>query len=156
MKKVQRFLLAILITTCLLLVIMALLFETNVLPCGILEENKKTEFWAAIILEIVTICVIPLALWLFKMGKIHHALSKGKETVLLRWGSFRLLLLCIPLLANALCYWLFMAPTFAYMAIMLFISLFFIFPSMERCVVETTETVGKEDSLDNKNDISEE
>ena len=135
-----------------LVVIMAILFEFDMLPCGILEENRKTEFGVAILLEMITICVIPLALWMFKMGRIHQALVKGKEKALARWGTIRLLLLCIPFVANALCYWLFMAPTFAYMAIMLFISLFFIFPSMERCVVETTETqeTGKDKDMDNE------
>lgn len=141
MKKVQRLLLAILITTCLLVVVMAVLFEFDVLPSGILESDAKTEYIVAIILEISTLCVIPLALRLFKFGKIHQVLVKGKEKALARWGTLRLLLLCVPLLANALCFWLFMSPTFAYMAIMLFICLFFIFPSMERCVVETTDKV---------------
>ncbi len=140
MKKVQRILLAILIVTCLLVVVMAVLFEFDVLPCGILESDAKTEYIVAIILEITTLCVIPLALRLFKFGKIHQSLVKGKEKALARWGTLRLLLLCMPLLANVICYWLFMAPTFAYMAIMLFICLFFIFPSMERCVVETSDT----------------
>ena len=144
MKKVQRLLLGILIATCILVVVMAVLFEFDVLPSGILKPEKKTEYLVAIVLEIATICVIPLALRLFKFGKIHRSLVKGKEKALARWGTLRLLLLCVPLVANALCYWLFMSlmsPTFAYMAIMLFICLLFIFPSMERCVVETTETV---------------
>lgn len=140
MKKVQRLLLAILIVTCLLVVVMAVLFEFDVLPSGILESDAKTEYIVAIILEITTLCVIPLALRLFKFGKIHQSLVKGKEKALARWGTLRLLLLCMPLLANAICYWLFMASAFAYMAIMLFICLFFIFPSMERCVVETSDT----------------
>ena len=140
MKKVQRLLLSILIATCILVVVMAVLFELDVLPCGILEPEKKTEYLVAIVLEITTICVIPLALRLFKFSKIHRSLVSGKERALARWGTLRLLLLCVPLVTNALCYWLFMSPTFAYMAIMLFICLLFIFPSMERCVVETTET----------------
>lgn len=139
MKKVQRALLAILIVACIMVVIMAFLFEFNVLPCGILQGDDKTEYLIAIILELTTICVIPLSLRLFKFGKIRRRLVKGKEKALVKWGTLRLLLLCVPLVANALCYWLFKSPTFAYMAIMLFICLFFVFPSMERCVSETTD-----------------
>ena len=156
MKKVQRALLTIIIATCVLLVVMAVLFEFDVLPCGILEEDKKTEYLIAIILEITTICVIPLALRLFKFGKIHRTLIKGKERAMAKWGVLRLLLLCVPMLANALCYWLFLSPTFAYMAIMLFICLFFVFPSMERCIIETTETVESEKLNDTRKDITEE
>lgn len=156
MKKVQRLLLGILIATCILVVVMAVLFEFDVLPSGILEPEKKTEYLVAIVLEIATICVIPLALRLFKFGKIHRSLVKGKEKALARWGTLRLLLLCVPLVANAICYWLFMSPTFAYMAIMLFICLLFIFPSMERCVVETTETVDTEKMEETNKENAEE
>ncbi len=136
MRKVQHTLLAIVITTCALVVMMAILFECDVFASGLFAHDK-TEFGVAVILEITTLLCIPLALRLFKFKKIHRSLINGKEKTLAKWGVLRLSLLCVPLLANALCYWLFMAPTFAYMAIMLFICLFFVFPTMERCVAET-------------------
>ena len=131
-----------------MVVVMAILFEFDVLPMGFLNTDEKSDFLIAIILEITTICVIPMALRLFKFGKIHRALVKGKENALAKWGTLRLLLLCVPFVANALCYCLYENPAFAYMAIMLFICLFFVFPSMERCVSETTEMAES-----NKNEI---
>ena len=57
----------------------------------------------------------------------------------LRFGILRLSLLVVPMVANTLLYYMFMLPSFGYMAIILFLSIFFVFPSMERCVGDVAE-----------------
>ena len=62
-----------------------------------------------------------------------------REKALLRWGSLRMLMLCVPMVINTLCYYLFMNVAFAYMAIILFICLFLVYPSLDRCYSEIPE-----------------
>ena len=51
-----------------------------------------------------------------------------------------------PWLINTFMYYQTMAPTFGYMAIILMLCLFFVYPSMERCVDETSENEQKENN----------
>ena len=47
-----------------------------------------------------------------------------------------------PMLINTFMYYQTMAPAFGYMAIILFLCLFFVYPSVGRCEDETTEAEG--------------
>ena len=51
-------------------------------------------------------------------------------------ASARMMLLAVPLLLNILFYYLFMKVMFAYLAIILAISLIFIIPTVARCESE--------------------
>jgi len=111
------------------------------LPSGTMATNKNAEFLLATIMELLTLCAIPLALRLFKFKKVERQLTAdgGSFDVLMKWGGLRMALLCIPLVVNTLLYYLFMNVAFGYMAIILLLSLFFIYPSLNRCIEETTE-----------------
>ena len=61
-----------------------------------------------------------------------------KEHALLVWGMLRMLMLCVPVISNLTLYYLFLNPTFAYLALIHVISLMFVYPTMDRCVAETT------------------
>ena len=53
---------------------------------------------------------------------------------LLVWGSVRLMLLCLPMIANIFFYYAFGdAVSFFYLAVILALSLFFVYPSKKRC-----------------------
>ena len=54
-----------------------------------------------------------------------------------RWGIVRLCLLNVPMVINLVCYYLFVGAGFGYLAIILFLSLFFVYPSLSRCYNET-------------------
>lgn len=119
--------------------LMIILFETDILAPGSCGGNMTAEFYTLMAAELITICVVPLALWMFRAKTIKQKLISGKEHSLLRFGILRLSLLVVPMVANTLLYYMFMLPSFGYMAIILFLSIFFVFPSMERCVGDVAE-----------------
>ena len=114
------------------------LFEGGLLPEGTLACDKITEFYFLTIMEIVSICVIPVALRLFKWAFVRRQLVRAPQgSGLLLWGTLRLLMLCLPMVCNVVLYYLFMHPAFGYMGIILLLTLFFIYPSSSRCHNET-------------------
>ena len=52
--------------------------------------------------------------------------------------------LCIPMVASILAYYLFVNPTFYYLALILAICLFFVYPSADRCAREMETDKPKE------------
>ena len=107
------------------------------------QLSVKTEFYVNITLELLTLCNIPLALRLFKWRAISAQLYANKEKALLKWGSIRMALLCVPMVANTLFYTFTGKAAYFYMAVILFICLAFVYPSMARCVAEVTPQENK-------------
>ncbi|SES98837.1 hypothetical protein [Prevotella sp. kh1p2] len=141
MKRIQTILTLEFWLPVALSLIIVVLYETEWLADGVWATDKSLEFVIATVMELLTICLIPLALRLFKFKHIHRQLHQAPEDVrwssLLRYGSLRLNMLCLPLLVNTLLYYLFMNVAFGYMAIILLLCLFFVYPSMARCVDDT-------------------
>lgn len=133
MKQVQHTLLAHFIAWVALALCIVIVFENNWLPTGVLADDKTSDFVVATLMELLTICVIPFALWMFRYKRIHNQLVERKETALRKWGLIRMYLLVIPMTANTIIYYLYMNVAFGYMGIILFLSLFFIYPSLARC-----------------------
>lgn len=137
MKETQK----ILMTTfagslvCALLLVVA--GETDVLPTGTLTERKSAEFVVLSVMELLTICTIPLALRLFKFNTVKRRLTDPKG--LCRWALIRMLMLACLMIANVLLYYLFMNPAFGYMGIIVFLCMFFIVPTQSRCENEITK-----------------
>ena len=119
-----------------------LVYETSIIDQGALAGNAKAEFVTAVILELSALMLIPLVFWLFKWKKVREDMERRKEGALLTWGLLRLLMLCIPMMASILAYYLFVNPTFYYLALILAICLFFVYPSADRCArdMETAKT----------------
>jgi hypothetical protein len=93
-------------------------------------------------MELLTIAIIPFALRLFKFRKVNGKLTESETTRwdnLLKYGSVRILLLAIPMIINVVCYYLFTLTAFAYMAIILFLCMFFVYPTVDKCIAETTK-----------------
>ena len=135
-EKVQKTLRVLFCTSIALCLLMVLLFETNILPTGIWAEKSSWEYMSLGIMELVTLVSIPLALRLFKFKKIHTKLVYEKEEALKTWGMMRMRMLCLPMEVNTLLYYLFMHVAFGYLAIILFLCLFFIVPTKDRCLSE--------------------
>lgn len=139
LKQVQR----ILMTNFLFMVVVTLLlvslYEMEWLEPTDLAGDVTLVYVITVVMELLTIIVIPLALKLFSFKWVHRKLVSGKGTALLQWGTARLNMLCLPMLINTFMYYQTMAPAFGYMAIILFLCLFFIYPSIGRCVDETEE-----------------
>ena len=139
MKKVSKLLM--LVYTLLLVVTVGIivLYESDILESGALADSKQTEFLAMTGMELSSLAAAFLGLRLFKFKKIHDALVTQKEPALLKWGMLRLLILEVPMVSNTYLYYIYMNTTFGYLAIILLLCLPFVFPSLSRCLAETTE-----------------
>lgn len=110
--------------------------ELDIIPNGILANDKQVEFVIMSMMEILTIIAIPVALKLFKFKAIANKLASDTLLHFERWGIVRLCLLNVPMVINLVCYYLFVGVGFGYLAIILFLSLFFVYPSLSRCYNE--------------------
>ena len=75
-----------------------------------------------------------MALRLFRFSAVARQLTT--TYALLRWGTLRLLMLCVPMVANTLLYYLYMNVAFGYMGIILLLCLAFVLPTKARCDAE--------------------
>lgn len=139
MKRTQCILMGFFITTIVVVVALVVLFETDVIASGLLAGDNQTEFVFTTMMELITLGFAFLSLRLFKFGAIRADLFARKGTALQKWGVLRLMLIQGPLWFNTLLYYLYMSPTFGYLAIILALCLPFVYPSMSRCVADTTE-----------------
>lgn len=111
--------------------------ELDIIPNGLPANDKQVEFVIMSMMEILTIIAIPVALKLFKFKAIANKLASDTLLHFERWGIVRLCLLNVPMVINLVCYYLFVGAGFGYLAIILFLSLFFVYPSLSRCYNET-------------------
>ena len=139
MKQVQRLLMAFFIAAVVLPLVLVVLFETGFIASGLMAGDTQSEFLLTSTMELVTLAFAFLALRLFKFGVIHKDLVSRQAKALLKWGFLRLLLIQAPLVINTLLYYLYVKPTFGYLAIILALCLPFVYPSMDRCLAEVAE-----------------
>ena len=122
-----------------LALVFIVLFETNVLPTGIMADDKQSDFVLTALMEIISLGAAFLGLRLFKFKPVHNDLVNRKETAMWKWGMTRLIILEAPMVINTLLYYIYMNTTYGYLGIMLLLCLPFVFPSAGRCLAETTE-----------------
>lgn len=135
MRHTQRLLMGTFLTAIGVGLVIVTLFETDMLPCGMMvSDDKSVEFVTAFVMEFLTICVIPVAMRLFRFRRIGRKLISAESLKV--WGMTRLLMLCVPMVLNTVLYYMFMNVAFGYMGIILFLCLFFIVPTRERCMSE--------------------
>ena len=139
MKKVSKQLMIIYVLLVVVALALVALYEFGVWESGVLADSKQTEFMAMTVMELTTLVGAFLGLRLFKFPKIHADLITRKEPAMLMWGMLRLLILEVPMVCNTYLYYIYMNPTFGYLAIILLLCLPFVFPSLNRCIAETTE-----------------
>lgn len=141
-KQVQRILMTNFFFMVIVSLLLVALYETEILtPMEKLDADASLMFGIMVVMELLTIVVIPMALKLFSLKMIRRKLVAQKGDALLVWGTARINMLCLPMLINTFMYYQTMTPAFGYMAIILMLCLFFVYPSMERC---TDETSGEE------------
>ena len=139
MKKISKQLTFIYVLLVAVALAIVALYEFGVLESGVLADSKQTEFVAMTVMELTSIGAAFLGLRLFKFRKIHEDLVTRKEPAMLKWGMLRLLILEVPMVVNTYLYYLYMNPTFGYLAIILLLCLPFVMPTESRCIDETTE-----------------
>lgn len=130
--------------------LIVLLGETGVIPNGVISHLNVTEYYIAIVMELLTICIIPLSLRLFRFQFVAKKLSQVED--LQRWSLVRMLMLQVPMIVNAVLYYLFYNVAFGYMGIILFLSCFFITPTMQKC---EEELATEQDETNSENTVEE-
>lgn len=132
MKKTVNILRTLFIASVGIAVVVAALYELDILPSGVLADRPQDEFLCTIAMELVTIVFIPIALRLFKTKDVDRRLDEGDIKTFKTWSIVRILMITVPLLMNTLLYYIFMNTTFGYMALILLICLPFIYPSTRK------------------------
>lgn len=132
MKKTVNILRTLFIASVGIAVVVAALYELDILPTGVLADRPQDEFLCTIAMELVTIVFIPIALRLFKTKDVDRRLDEGDIKTFKTWSIVRILMITVPLLMNTLLYYIFMSTTFGYMALILLICLPFIYPATRK------------------------
>ena len=106
---------------------------------GIMHDDKSSDFIMTSIMEIITICLIPVSLRLFKFKKVRNGIlsdTTENHSSFIAWAIVRLGMLQLTMIVNAILYYMYMNVAFPNMGIILFLVRFFIFPTVERCNFE--------------------
>ena len=139
MKKVSKQLMAFYIAQIALALVVVVMFELDVLPVGVMADDKQSDFIFTALMEIVSLGAAFLGLRLFKFKAIHDDLVKRQEKAMWKWGMARLIILEAPMVIDTLLYYIYMNTTYGYLAIIMLLTLPFVFPSENRCIAETSE-----------------
>lgn len=126
-------LMTIFIASLLLNAMIIIIYETNILLEGGLCGDANSEFLASTAMQLITIGEIPLALRMFKFNGVRAYITANGIQGHYRMALIRMMMLMVPLTINVLCYYLFMKASFAYLAVIIAISLIFIIPTQSRC-----------------------
>ncbi len=144
-----EFWIPLLISFCIII-----LFENDVLSSGSWIDNKVLEYYIAIAMELLTIVMIPLSLRLFKFGFVKQQLLSDPASALSTWGTVRLCMLTVPMMINCWLYYMFLNVAFGYMGIIGVLCLCFVYPSKDRCQLETSDNTNQKAAEDKANDTS--
>ncbi len=117
--------------------VLVVLYENNLLLAGGYVGDTQVEFVVTTLMELLTVCAIPVAMRLFRFSFVHRQLVAGTQRQRLQWASLRLMMICVPMVVNTLFYyWFGFKVAFGYMAIIGLVSLSFVYPSQTRCESE--------------------
>ena len=139
MKSISKRLVVIYMSLAAIALAIIILYETNILEAGVMEEQKQSEFILTALMELISLGAAFLGLRLFKFKAVHQDLVSRQEPAMWKWGLVRLLILEVPMVLDTLLYYIYMNTTFGYLAVMLLLCLPFVFPSVNRCLAETSE-----------------
>ena len=138
MDKTRKILLTELIGSCLITLLIIAVYELELLlPGALADVDSSTLVTVQFLMQLLTLAAIPLSLFLFKIGYVSSDLHTNESHVsrkLLFWGSVRMMMLCVPMILNTFFYYAFGDnASFFYLAVILALSLFFVYPSKKRC-----------------------
>lgn len=104
------------------------------------DEDRQTGIVVQMVMILMTLGLVPLALYLFKVKGIYASLLQNPSGALLKWGVVRILILGLLLVCNTLLYYIYgFEPAFGYLAVMVMLTMPFVLPTMSRCKAETEE-----------------
>lgn len=137
MERVKNILLIIYINTFVMAALFIIVGEVDVFQVvGTLADDKNCEFVVTTVMELITICAIPLALRMMKFGPVRRIVRKESVDGYQKVAVIRLAILEFVVIVNILFYYFFMNVAFAYMSIIGAISLAFVTPTLQRCMAE--------------------
>lgn len=118
------------------------------------DESRQSGYYVQMVMILLTLGFVPLALRLFKFNSIHAALMAHPADALLKWGSIRVLILGLLLVANTLLYYIYgFEPSYGYLAVMVMLTMPFILPTLERCKAETEEPAVKNEETEVEKEV---
>ena len=121
-----------LITAALIMVV----FETGLMEPGLLAGNELADYWVSLCSVVLTLFGILIGLKLMTFKRVKTKIHDDGDTYF-RWSLCRLALLGTPLLLDTLAYYLLgCEPTCGYLALMLVVTFFFIWPSKDKMLYE--------------------
>ncbi|WP_459964376.1 hypothetical protein [Prevotella falsenii] len=126
-------------------------YELNVVLPGSMSGDGSLMY-VQFIMQPLALLLIPLALYLFKFPRVSKSITNPQSYKGFRlWACVRICLLCIPIILNMFFYYIYGEEVgFFYLALILTISLFFIYPTKGRC--ESERNFGK-DKTDQNNEV---
>ncbi len=90
-----------------------------------------TEYSVLTVMELITVCLLPLALKMMGIRKITDLVRKDDKKYT-SFAAIRLAMIGVPLVVNIIAYYIFMNVAFAYLAIIGAVCLAFVYPSHVR------------------------
>lgn len=103
--------------------------------------SEQAEFIATSIMEIATVTLLPLALYLFKTRTAREQFRERQWQALKIWGTVRLAMIGAPMIANLWLYYWCHNTSFFYLAVICAICMVFVYPSNKRCENEINPEV---------------
>lgn len=138
MEKVVRQLKILFFLPLIVSLIVVILYESEILLPYSLLLDDGVSYVVLLLIELMTLAVVPLALYLFKMKSVRKQLDNDKEKGLLLFGCLRLSILGIMLIVNTVLYYLSgLNTSYGYLALLLLLVFPFVYPSRARCEAET-------------------
>jgi len=139
MKQISKKLMIVYLALLAIAIGLIILYETETLEAGVLATEEQSKFLFTTFMELGSLAAAFFGLRLFKFQAVHNDLVTRKEPAMMKWGLIRLLILELPMVADTLLYYIYMYTTFGYLAIILLLCLPFVFPTLNRCLAETSE-----------------
>lgn len=139
MKQISKKLMIVYLALLAIAIGLIILYETETLEAGVLATEEQLKFLFTTFMELGSLAAAFFGLRLFKFQAVHNDLVTRKEPAMMKWGLIRLLILELPMVADTLLYYIYMYTTFGYLAIILLLCLPFVFPTLNRCLAETSE-----------------
>lgn len=139
MKQISKKLMIVYLALLAIAIGLIILYETETLEAGVLATEEQSKFLYTTFMELGSLAAAFFGLRLFKFQAVHNDLVTRKEPAMMKWGLIRLLILELPMVADTLLYYIYMYTTFGYLAIILLLCLPFVFPTLNRCLAETSE-----------------
>ena len=85
MKSISKRLVVIYISLVAIALAIIILYETDILEAGVMEEQKQLEFILTAMMELISLGAAFMGLRLFKFKTVHNDLVNRQEPAMWKW-----------------------------------------------------------------------